>query len=68
MLAKVKEKQALYVGKRWKYKRNGKEVVLREVFDETAGYINKSKDTANVVVRYDPVHAALPWAGVRLLL
>ena len=43
-------------------------VLWPQVFDKIAGYINKFKETADVVVQYDPVHAALPWAGVRLLL
>jgi len=31
-------------------------------------WVKKFRDVGDVVVQYDPTHAALPWAGVRLLL
>ncbi|KAI5818540.1 hypothetical protein BZA77DRAFT_16936 [Pyronema omphalodes] len=31
-------------------------------------YIDRFKEIGDIVVQYDPVHAALPWAGVRLLI
>ncbi|KAF7951700.1 hypothetical protein EAE96_006999 [Botrytis aclada] len=31
-------------------------------------WVNKVKDVGDIIVSYDPGHAALPWAAVRLLL
>jgi hypothetical protein len=54
---------------RWKYKnRNGEDVVLRDLIEKMAKWVNKFKEVGDVAVQYDPTHAALPWAGVRLLL
>lgn len=33
-----------------------------------ARWIDHFKEVVDVAVQYDPVHAALPWAGVRFLL
>jgi len=53
----------------WKYKnRNGENVVLRDLFEKMAKWVNKFKEVGDVAVQYDPAHAALPWAGVRFLL
>jgi hypothetical protein len=54
---------------RWKYKnRNGEDVVLRDLMEKMAKWVNKFKEVGDVAVQYDPTHAALPWAGVRFLL
>jgi ankyrin repeat domain-containing protein 50 len=31
-------------------------------------WLNKFKDIGDIAVSFDPIHASLPWAGVRLLL
>ena len=46
----------------------GKNLILRDVFGKIVGWIQKFKEIGDVAVQYDPVHASLPWAGVRLLL
>ena len=43
-------------------------MILRDVFEKISLYIKKFAEIIDIVVQYDPVHAALPWAGVRLLL
>lgn len=51
-----------------KFEFNGRQISLRDVTDKIIRWVNKFKEIGDVVVNFDPVHAALPWAGVRLLL
>jgi len=48
--------------------RNDEDVILRDLFGKMAKWVNKFKEVGDVAVQYDPVHAALPWTGVRFLL
>lgn len=41
---------------------------FRPVADKPLGWVEKFIAIGNVVVSYDPTHAALPWAGVRFLV
>ncbi|KAI9771411.1 MAG: hypothetical protein M1839_002801 [Geoglossum umbratile] len=69
VLVAVEEKKKLCLEKRWKYKnRKGETVILRHVFDKVTEWIDKFKQIGDVAVQYDPAHAALPWAAVRLVL
>ena len=57
------------VKKRWRYTRkSGETVILVDLFSKIVKWINTFKDVGDVAVQYGPVHAALPWAGVRFLL
>ena len=58
------------IEKRWRFHRPGSRqtVILRDLFSKIVNWINRFKDIGDIVVQYDPVHAALPWAGVRFLL
>jgi hypothetical protein len=57
------------VKKRWTYTRkSGETVILRDVFDKIIRWIDVFKQVGDVAVQYDPVHTALPWAGVRFVL
>lgn len=57
------------IGKRWGYKRkSGETVILRDLFGKAAKWIDLFKQVGDNAVQYDPIHAALPWAGVRFLL
>ena len=47
---------------------HGRPIIVQDVVSRTLDWINKFKEIGDIVVQYDPVHAALPWAGVRLLL
>ncbi|KZF24380.1 ankyrin [Xylona heveae TC161] len=69
MLNYVKDKKQECLNKRWVFrKRNQDEVMIRDIFEKIARWINKFKEIGDVVIQYDPGHAALPWAGVRFLL
>jgi len=65
----VKSKTESAIKSRWKFKnRNGQTIVIRDLLDKLAHYLRKFAQIGDVAVQYDPVHAALPWAGVRFLL
>lgn len=38
------------------------------VADKLVGWVEKFISIGDVIVSFDPVHAALPWAGLRFLL
>ena len=55
--------------KRWRYTRkNGETVIFVDLFRKIFKWIDLFKQVGDLAVQYDPVHAALPWAGVRFLL
>lgn len=58
------------IKKRWRFRRpgSGQTVVLRDLFSKIVVWIDRFKEIGDIVVQYDPVHAALPWAGIRFLL
>jgi hypothetical protein len=57
------------VSKRWKYTRkSGESVILMDLFAKVVKWIELFKQVGDAAIQYDPVHAALPWAGVRFLL
>lgn len=56
------------IRKRWKYTRNGKTVVLRDVFDKVLQWVEMFKNIGDVVAQHVPASVALPWAGVGFLL
>ena len=55
-------------GEFWKVKFREEEVVLRDVGMKILRWIDTFKKIGDIIVQYDPVHAALPWAGFRFLL
>ncbi|PYH37491.1 uncharacterized protein BO87DRAFT_207691 [Aspergillus neoniger CBS 115656] len=46
----------------------GKELVIRDVCAKIAAHVKKFMQVVDAAVQIDPVHAALPWAGVCFLL
>lgn len=68
LLAVVSAKKQLCIEKRWKYKHAGKEVVVRDQLDKVVNWVNLFKEAGDAAVQYDPVHASLAWAGVRIIL
>ena len=65
----VIQKQNECQEKSWKYKNaKGQVVYLQDIFSKVVKWLETFKQIGNTVSQYDPVHTALPWAGVRLLL
>lgn len=54
--------------KQWKFEFRGKVIVLRELADKVIDWLEKFQAIGDAMVQFDPVHAALPWGGVRFLL
>jgi hypothetical protein len=51
-----------------KFTFRGKVVIARDLTDKLLTWVEKFKEIGDTMVQYDPVHAALPWAGFRFLL
>ncbi|KAK4237901.1 hypothetical protein C8A03DRAFT_34145, partial [Achaetomium macrosporum] len=56
--------------KTWTFQRekSGETIIVRDVLGKVVKWIDHFKQIGDIVVQYDPGHAALPWAGVRFLL
>jgi hypothetical protein len=69
VLVAVEEKKQKCLEKRWKYRNSkGEDVILRDLFAKIVVWVDKFKEVVDIAVQYDPMHAALPWAAVRLVL
>ena len=55
-------------GKDWKIEFKGEEIVMRDVGMKILRWLDRFKAIGDIIVQYDPGHAALPWAGFRFLL
>lgn len=64
----AKDKQDQCERKRWRFKFGEKEVSLRDVASKVISSLQTFMAVGDVAVSYDPVHAALPWAALRLVL
>ena len=68
MLDAAVDKQEECNRRKWKFTLNGREIVLADHAASVIQWLKKFKEVGDVAVNYDPVHAALPWAGIRFLL
>jgi hypothetical protein len=64
----VSDKMKECEDEQWTIKINGKEVVVRELFKKTLGWLNNWAVIGDIAVQYPPGYATLPWAGFRFLL
>lgn len=67
----TEDAKTISIEHRWHFRRpgrGGETVVLRDLFSKIVTWIDRFKQVGDIVVQYDPAHAALPWAGVRFLL
>jgi len=51
-----------------KFKFGEKTFVVRDLADKILSWVEKFKEVGDIAVQCDPIHAGLPWAGIRLLL
>ena len=56
------------MAKRLSFRWGDREINVQETANRLVGWVTKFKEVGDIAVQYDPVHAALPWAGVRLIL
>jgi len=66
----LEEKKNECDSKRWTlFKRgDGTEVKLRDVLEKITFWVRRFESIGDAVTQFDPVHAALPWAGVKFLI
>jgi hypothetical protein len=67
-LKEAKEKQKVCRGKSWSCKVGKHEVRARDVAEKVVKWLERFKSVLDVAVSADPIHAALPWAVVRVVL
>jgi hypothetical protein len=46
----------------------GRRYVVRDLADKTLSWVEKFKEIGDIAVQCDPGYAALPWAGIQLVL
>jgi hypothetical protein len=68
VLKAVDEKKKACLNGRWTCKKGNKEIIIRDQLEKVVEWVNKFKEVGDTAIQYDPVHAALPWAGVRFFL
>ena len=64
----VQEKRKACLQKCWTLKTNSGRIIVRDILDKIALWINKFKEVGDVAAQFDPTHVSLPWTGVRFLL
>jgi hypothetical protein len=64
----AQDKRRACESKRWTVKFREHVVVLSQVADKVIAWLDKFKQIGDIAANVDPLHAGLPWAGVRLLL
>lgn len=68
-LETAQQKRQLCMRNRWTISsRSGQTIILRDVCEKVVSWIEKFVAVGDMVIQYDPGHAALPWAAVRFLL
>ena len=67
-LSAAQEKRKLCENRRWTFTIGGHTVRLRDEADAVILWLDRLKKVGDIAVNVDPMHAGLPWAGIRLLL
>ena len=68
VLEATKRSQEICGREKWRFKVGGKMINLRDRAEKILEWLEKFKQVGDIAVQYDPVHAALPWAGIRFIL
>ncbi|KAE8325477.1 hypothetical protein BDV39DRAFT_206818 [Aspergillus sergii] len=68
LLLEVKQKRELFENKRWNVSLNGYTFRLSDIADKVMTWLEKLKVIGDIAVNAVPIHARLPWAGIRMLL
>ena len=64
----AQEKQKVCVSKRWTFMVGKHNMRLCDEADKVILWLDRFKQVGDIAVNADPIHAGLPWAGIRLLL
>ena len=65
---KAKELQAESASNRWSWTYRGRQVYVQDQADKLVRFIDKFKTVGDAAASIDPIHAGLPWVGVRSIL
>jgi hypothetical protein len=69
VLEEVLKKQRTCRERKLRYRTaSGKTIILFDVFEKIARWVNKLKEIGDAVMQYDPGYAALPWAAMRFFI
>ena len=69
VLELANKSKATCIQKRIKYtRRSGETVIIRDLFEKIIRWVDTFKGVVDVAIQFDPLHAALPWAGIRFVL
>ena len=66
--AAAADKKRQCEARRWTYTFRGKTIRLSDAVDSITSFLDRFKAVGDVAVNADPIHAGLPWAGIRLIL
>jgi len=61
-------KRKLCEDKRWTFVVRGRTVKLLDEADNVMLWLDRFKQVGDVAMRANPIHASIPWVGIRLLL
>lgn len=64
----AEDKQRLCENKRWTFTIRGRTLRLRDEADKIVRWLDRFKQVGDIAANADPIHAGLPWAGIRFLL
>ena len=64
----VDQLQQQVLSERWQVKLGHRELNFYPVLDSIVSWVKKFIAIGDIAVQYDPAHAALPWAALRLVL
>ncbi|KAI0856607.1 hypothetical protein F4860DRAFT_398338 [Xylaria cubensis] len=68
VLAAVSKRKEDCLRKRWNTVVDGRTIYIRDVLEKISVWVKKLIAIGDVVIQYDPTHAALPWAAMRLIM
>ena len=68
LLEVAKAKQVECNAQKWECSLFGRELVPRDIVAKIVKYIEKFQAVGDTVASFDPAHAALPWAAIKVLL
>ncbi|KAJ5210668.1 hypothetical protein N7491_010476 [Penicillium cf. griseofulvum] len=68
LLRDVQAKREIYDKNRSTFRCRGRNIQLRDTADKVLDWLEKFKAVGNIVSNVDPLHAGVPWAGIRFLI
>jgi predicted nicotinamide N-methyase len=54
--------------KRWQLSFRGEMIVMHDIGGKILKCVDKFREVGDIIIQFDPGHAALSWAGFRFLL